>query len=74
MSNFGITTHRAIQKLDQSGLSSEDATSLQLLVHVKASKAAAGGSQPGCFSLKFYSPGCNSEIIESARRDARCIP
>ena len=49
MSDFCITTHRAIHKLDLSGLSSEDATSLQLLVHVKASKAAAAGSQPGRF-------------------------
>lgn len=32
---------RALQRLDRSGLLAEDATSLRLLVHLKAAKAAA---------------------------------
>lgn len=34
---------RALQNLDQSGLTSEDASSLRLLVHLKAAKAASVG-------------------------------
>ena len=45
---------RALQRLDRSGLLSEDATSLRLLVHLKAAKAAATALlQQGEF-MTFY--------------------
>lgn len=42
----GIYTCRALARLNKQNLSSEDATSLRFLVHVKAAKLATGLANP----------------------------